>query len=54
VLVLGGFGVANQKHRLSSVLPELICFRHARTPVPRHPRLHSLAVCMIKVRERAI
>jgi hypothetical protein len=34
VLVLGGFGVANQKHRLSSVLPELICFRHAHSRTP--------------------
>jgi hypothetical protein len=31
--VIVGFGVAGRKHRLFSVLPELICYRHGHRPV---------------------
>jgi CRP/FNR family transcriptional regulator, cyclic AMP receptor protein len=31
--VIVGFGVAGRKHRLFSVLPELICYRHGHPPV---------------------
>jgi hypothetical protein len=33
LLVIVSFGVAGRKHRLFSVLPELICYRHGHLPV---------------------
>src|ERR1700733_11160995 len=34
---LVGFGRRSRNDRLLSVLPELICYRHGHSPVPRRP-----------------
>src|SRR5205807_8815402 len=42
--VIVGFGIAGRKHRLFSVLPELICYRHGHPPAPQHPDTSMCAV----------
>ena len=42
MLVLGGFGVAVQKHRLLACCQNLICFRYERSRAPPFPRFALL------------